>query len=102
MEMFSPRFTRRMLQPLMALITKVKHLGWYRHFILETDVEEIISGRLDSLKTPETMEGILWQFGTFPSNFKPSLEHLIVHNYQFSYSVNPRQIHGKDGLRRPV
>ncbi len=23
----------------------------------------------------------------------PSLEHLIVHNYQFSYSVNPRQIY---------
>ncbi len=27
----------------------------------------------------------------------PSLEHLIVHNYLFSYSVNSRQIHGNIG-----
>ncbi len=64
---------------------------------MKNDVKEIIRGRLDHLKTLETMEGILWQFGTLPSNFMPSLEHLIVHNYKFSYSVNPRQIYGSIG-----
>ncbi len=103
MEILAPQFIRWMIQPLMPLMKKVKHLGWYRGFVHVYDMEEIlIRGRLDSLKTLETREEYLLQFGTFPSNSMPSLERLIVHNNQFSYSVDLKQIYGTIGRPFPI
>ncbi len=61
---------------------KVKHLGWYRFFASEDDISSII-------RTPlEVMQETLLQFGAYPLDSMPSLERLIVHNYQFSYWVD--------------
>ncbi len=93
LELLSPQLTRRMLQSFLPLMHKVKHLGWYRFFAGEDDISTIIRTPLESLKIIEVMQETLPQFGTYPSASMPSLERLIVHNHQFSYSVNLKQIY---------
>ncbi len=93
----SPQFTRQMLQPLMPIIRKVKHLGWYCCVFRGNDMAEIFGERLGSLKILETTEEIMWHFGTFPSDTMPSLERLLVHYYQFSYSVELEQVYRSIG-----
>ncbi len=92
-EFLSPQFTRQMLQPFLPLIQKVKHLGWYRFF----GGDDIFRVPLVSHKTLEVMQEALWRFGTYPSASMLSLEHLIVQNHQFSYSVNLKQIYESVG-----
>ncbi len=88
LELQAPQFTRRMLQSFLPLMHKVKHLGWYRFFTGEDDISSIIRAPLESLKTLEVMQETLPQFGIYPLACMPSLERLIVHNYQFSYWVD--------------
>ncbi len=93
MEVLAPYFSLRMLPPFLPLIQKVKHLGWYRLF----GVHCIFQVPLESLKILEVMQETLPEFGTYPSASMSSLERLIVHNHQFSYSVNLKQIYESVG-----
>ncbi len=78
MGILSTQFTTKMLQPLMPIIRKVKHLGWYCCVFRRNDMGAI-SCRLDSLKNCESMEEIKWYFWTFPSDIMPPLERSIDH-----------------------
>ncbi len=97
MELLSPQFTRRMLQSFLPLMHKVKHLGWYRFFASEDDISSIIRTPLESLKILEVNQERLLQIGAYPLDSMPSLERLIVHNYQFSYWVDLKQIYESVG-----
>ncbi len=90
MNWFSFDFTRGMLKPLLPVVGKVRHLGW---FGFSDDMDNIIRERLGALTTLETMEQTLWHFGSFPSDVMAYLIRLIVHEHQSSYSVELRKVY---------
>ncbi len=92
-EVLAPCLSLRMIQPFLPLIQKVKHLGWYLLF----GVYCIFQVPLESLKILEVMQETLPEFGTYPSASMLSLGRSIVHNHQFSYSVNLKQIYESVG-----
>ncbi len=95
--MFSHHSSVWLNEALMPLIRKVKHLGWFRLSEREYDLSYITRERLPSLKTLEIVGDTSWHFGAFPSALMPTLERIIVHNYQFSYSMELQQIYRSRG-----
>ncbi len=93
----SADFLQQMLQPFLPLIQKVNHLGWHCFSAGKDDMNSIFHVPLESLKIIEIMQGTSQQIGTYPSPCMPSLERLIVHNFQFSYWVDLKQIYESIG-----
>ncbi len=97
MNMFASYLSREMIAPIVPLIKKVKHLGWFSLSRPNYNLTELIDEQLDSLKIIEAVGGTSWDFGTFPSDVMPTLERIIVHDYQFSYSIELQQIYRSVG-----
>ncbi len=93
----SVEVTQWILEPFLPLLRKVKHLAWYRCYSGEEYMTSIFPEPLESLKVFETNQEVLGQFRTYPIDVMPSLQRLIVHNYQFSYWVNLKQIYEDTG-----
>ncbi len=89
--------TQWILEPFLPLLRKVKHLAFYRYNSGEEYMASLFPEPLESLKIFETNQEVLGQFRTYPIDFMPSLQRLIVHNYQFSYWMNLKQIYEDTG-----